>query len=119
MQNEIASSIKDTRHKIGAEIKRLQKMLDALGSLEGEAVERAPRITKRLKAPTGALANAILVDLASGPKTNAELRESLKAGGYRFALTPEGVRQQCFALKKSKKIKADGEGQGMKYHLAK
>lgn len=125
MNPTIVESIHETLKRVRAEIARLQAMEANLSQFErGEAVMPAPTRSepaKRRKAPTGALANAILDALKSGPMTNAQLREHIKASGYIYSLEPEVVRQACHKLKKEKpaKIKATGEGQGMKYALAK
>lgn len=128
MNPTIVESIHETLKRVRAEIARLQAMESNLAQFEkgeGDAppVVETPRQEpkKRRRAPTGALPNAILDALKSGPKTNAQLREHIKASGYIYSLEPEVVRQACHKLKKERpaKIKATGEGQGMKYALAK
>lgn len=128
-KNTIVESIRKTvvqaKAQLAAsqsEVARLTAMIAALeGFDKGVAAMPAPRLTKRLRAPKGTLDNAILDSLKSGAKTNKELRDHIKSGGYRYSLTPELVRQRCQAMKLAKppQIKASGEGQAMKYTLNK
>jgi hypothetical protein len=120
----IAETVKQAKAQLASTRKdeaRLVAMIAALEGFEGGPTPAVHTKAKRLRAPKGALDNAILDSLKSGAKTNGELREHIKSGGYRYALTPELVRQRCQALKLAKppQIKATGEGQGMKYALAK
>lgn len=124
--NDLRSSVRATIALIRAEKAWLEKTEASLVAILGTPSlreQRTPRQAngKRRRAPKGALDNAILTALSSGPMSNAELREHIKKSGYIYSLAPEIVRQACHKLKKEKppKIKATGEGQGMKYSLAK
>jgi len=130
MTIDLKTSLRSSLSLVRAEIAALQSKETALLSMLDESpapeqkrpakAAKTPK-AKRLKAPTGTLALAILEDLKGGAaKTNSALRASIKSSGYKYALNAEGIRQVCVKLRDDTppKIKAEGEGANTVYSLA-
>ncbi len=89
---------------------RLAALEAAKAALSGAPVaDAAAPVAKPSRAPAGALRNCILAVL-KGKMTPKEIRDAVKASGYRFAIDPTAQSKLLAQLVEEKEVKKDGEG---------
>lgn len=116
------SAIRQAYEKVVAEEKRLESELAKIRFAKA-TLEQAgqPGELPLRKAPAGTLDNAILDALRKSdrPMNNTQMREALKADGYRYSLKPIHVGKAFARLHAAKKVNREGKNSGAKYTLAK
>jgi hypothetical protein len=105
-----------------AAVARLQAARKALGGSNGtKPVPGAPKPTAaKSRAPSGALEEAMKKVVATTPGlSNSEIREKLKADGYRWSMAPLYVGKRLSALAGAKELKVKLDGNKRRYYPAK